>query len=69
MDETAHYFYIKILDQDYSIPIQFMTIDKSDINLITSHINDISISTLQIIYTFVKNKLDLVDTIMELVQY
>lgn len=67
MEETPHYFYVKILDRDYGIPIQFTTIDKSDIDLIISQTNGMSISTLQIIYTFVKNELDIVDTIMELI--
>lgn len=67
MEETTYYFYIKILDRDYGLPVQFITIDKSDLDLISSHIGSIPISILHIIYTFVKNDLDIVDTIMELV--
>lgn len=69
MEETPYYFYVKLLDRFAGIPIQFLTIDKSDIDLITSHVNGFEISTIQAIYIFIKNDMDIVDTIMEFVGY
>jgi hypothetical protein len=65
MEETEYYFFIKILKVDYGIPVDLAKIDKSTIELIFSQLGQ-GESILKIIYTFIKNNKNILDTIMEL---
>ena len=65
MEETDYHYYIKVLDRHYGIPISFKIINKSDIELITHQSGEDNI--IKLIYLFIKNKEDIVDTIMDII--
>ena len=64
IEETENIFRIKILDRECEIPIEFQSINKSDIDLIYYQTGE---NILKILYTFIKNKRDILSTVMDLI--